>query len=110
VQTRIIRTFYDVLITDTTKINLLEIDTEFCESLDMVRLFKSQREVEKELVINFALLLLHHDKRVKLSDLVGYDLDCRDIISKRESTKLWDSINDLSTRTAGFTGDTKEII
>lgn len=58
-QTRIIRTLYDVLVYDSSKIELLDIDKEFCESLDLVKLINSRNEQERELMINFALLLIH---------------------------------------------------
>lgn len=98
VQTQIIRTVYEVLITDTTKVELLEVDKDFCESLDIPKLLKSKSEAERDLVINFSLLLLNIDKDVTMSDLVGYDQDSRDIITKKENIKLWEAVNDMSRK------------
>ena len=52
--------------------------------------------------INFSLLLLHHEPRVIMSDLVGYDFEARDKIEKRQVMKIWESINDLGDKYNSF--------
>ena len=95
---RIMRIFYDILVKNTKRLELLELDKQFCEALDMVRMLKSAKKEDQDLSINFALLLLHHDKDVKMSDLVGYDFESRDVITKRQGIKMWEAINDIGKK------------
>ena len=75
-QLRIIRLYFNLLVKDPTTSHYIEIDKEFCDACEIIKLLKSKNKDTVELALNFSLLLLHHEPRVTLSDLVGYDFSC----------------------------------
>ena len=109
-QVRIIRLFFSLLVKDPTTSQYIEIDKEFCDACDMIKLLKGRNKETVELGINFSLLLLHHEPRVTMSDLVGYDFEARDKIEKRQVMKIWESINDLGDKYNSFDQDLDKII
>ena len=76
----------------------------------MIKLLKGRNKETVELGINFSLLLLHHEPRVTMSDLVGYDFEARDKIEKRQVMKIWESINDLGDKYNSFDQDLDKLV
>ena len=50
------------------------------------------------LATNFSLLLLNHDESVTTSDLVGFDLESRDVLTKTEMKKVWQALNAIGSK------------
>ena len=61
-------------------------------------MLKSHKEDTVDLAANFCIILIQHEPRVKLSDLVGYDFESRDIIMKKQSKDLQSAIKDLNEK------------
>ena len=68
------------------------------DSFELARMLKSALVEETELATNFALLLLNHDDTVTTSDLVGFDLESRDVLSKTEMKKVWQALNTIGSK------------
>ena len=52
----------------------------------------------QELGANLSLLLVHHVDGLTYHDLTKFDQAAKDVILKRESLKLWETLNSLGTR------------
>ena len=61
-------------------------------------MLKSTNVEETDLACNFSILLLHHDDKVTTSDLVGFDLESRDVLSKTEMLKVWSVLNSIGAK------------
>ena len=95
---RILTIIFSTISQKPDRLSHLEVDKEFLESLNLTRMLKSSNPEERELSLNFCILLLHQEKKVTMSDLVQYDMETRDILSKGEMRKMWESMNEIGSK------------
>ena len=79
---KIIKLIFSTIAVKPDRLKQLDVDKEFLDSLDLPRLLKSPNEEERELSLNFCIILLNEEAQVTLSDLVEYDMTTRDILTK----------------------------
>ena len=70
----VIQLLFDINSSDPSRLSLLEVDSEFFEALNISQLLDSEEDSERELAEDLALLLLQHDKRILMKDLLAHDL------------------------------------
>jgi len=92
------RLIFSIVSQKPGRLELLGVDKELLDSLELARMLKSSNQEETNLATNFSILLLHHDDTVTTSDLVGFDLESRDVLSKTEMKKVWQALNALGTK------------
>jgi len=68
-------------------------DEQVLEALGMPRLVSSQDKATQELGANISMLLVHRVESLTMHDLMKFDQAAKDVIQKRESLKLWQTIN-----------------
>ena len=90
---RILRLIFDIVSQKTERLELLGVDKELLDTLEFPRMLKGTKKEEVDLATNFCILLLHHDKHVTTSDMVGFDMESWDILSKTEMKKVWQALN-----------------
>ena len=95
----IIDSIYSILVVDQRLAKYLSTeDAQVLEALALDKLVSSNDEESVSLGVNMTQLLMHHCEGLTLSDLVKYDVGARDVIQKRESIKLWETINHIGTQ------------
>ena len=70
-----------------------QLSKSFFTSLDLAFVMKSSVMEERELAINLCSLLLHHDPKLTMDDLVSFDLQARDVMNKSANNKIWQALN-----------------
>ena len=95
---RIMTLIFSIVSHRPERLELLGIDKELLECLELARMLKSSAQEETELATNFSLLLLNHDETVTTSDLVGFDLESRDVLTKTEMKKVWQALNSIGSK------------
>ena len=95
---RIMRLIFSIVSQKPERLELLGVDKELLDSLELARMLKSSNQEETDLATNFSILLLHHDDKVTTSDLVGFDMESRDVLSKTEMKKVWQALNAVGTK------------
>ena len=74
---------------DPTRQELIPLTKPFLDSLDLAAMLKSTSTEEYDSSLNLVSLLLHHDSKLSLVELVSYDLQARDSIYRNFNSKLW---------------------
>ena len=93
---KIIKLIFSTIAVKPDRLKQLDVDKEFLDSLDLPRLLKSPNEEERELSLNFCIILLNEEAQVTLSDLVEYDMTTRDILTKGQMKRMWETIRHLA--------------
>ena len=68
------------------------------ESLAIPRFVSSRDTKMQELGANLSLLLVHHVDGLTYHDLTKFDQAAKDVILKRESLKIWGTLDSLGSR------------
>lgn len=77
---------------------MLTLTKDFLESLDLALLMKSSRQEERDMAMNLCSLLIHHDPKLTMDDLVSFDLQARDLMNKSANNKIWSALNQINTQ------------
>ena len=92
---RMINFIFETLRDDPDRQALLNLSQPFLESLDLNFLMKSRQVEEQNLALNLCALLLHHDRELTMVDLLGFDLQARDLLNKTANQKIWTAVNQI---------------
>ena len=95
---RIMKLVFNIVSQKPARLELLGVDKELLDCLELARMLKSSIDDETDLATNFSLLLLNHDESVTTSDLVGFDLESRDVLTKTEMKKVWQALNAIGSK------------
>lgn len=90
-----IKFLFETLRDDPERQALLNLSKPFLESLDLTLLMKSKQVEEQGLAMNLCALLLHHDSEMTMVDLLGFDLQARDLLNKTANQKIWTAVNQI---------------
>ena len=98
---KIVKILYRSLEKEPSRVVQLEVDKEFLEGLQFPTMLKSTSKEERTIASDFCILLLHQEPKVTVTDLIQYDMESRDLLSKAEMVQVWKSINSIGTGGGG---------